>query len=132
VKKAIQGLCLGLPLLVLSVPALADVTGSYTVTLGAVRPASLSGETACIGLVEDGSFAHWGHSGIWSFDGTQEGNFYVQGAIITLFTNGLSGDNTYVTFTGRLYHGGIIGTAVTEIINGAPVVTGNFTAAPGC
>ena len=127
-----QGMCLGLPLLALSPPALADLTGAYTVTLGNVRPASLSGSTACVRLTEDGSFAHWGHSGSWSFNGSPAGNFYVQGAIITLFTNVLSGDNTYAMFTGRLYHGGIIGTAVTQITNGHADVTGNFTAARGC
>jgi hypothetical protein len=119
-------------LLGLSQPALADVNGDFTITLGTVRPANLSGATACVTLVEDGSFAHWGHSGTWSFNGASAGNFYVQGAIITLFTTVLSGDNTYATFTGRLYHGGIIGTALTEITNGQAVVTGNFTAARGC
>jgi len=122
----------GLALLAISPPALADLTGNYTVTLGHVRPGNLSGATACVALVEDGSFAHWGHSGIWSISGTPAGNFYVQGAIITLFTNALSGDNTYATLTGRLYRGGIIGTALTEITNGHADITGNFTASRGC
>ncbi len=119
-------------MLAVTSPALAGLTGSYTVTLEHVRPGNLSGATACVALVDDGGFAHWGNSGTWSIGGTQAGNFYVQGAIITLFTNALSGDNTYLTFTGRLYHGGIIGTALTEISNGQANVTGNFTATRGC
>ena len=111
---------------------MANLDGKYTVTLKNVRPGKLADTTACVGLVEDGSLAHWGRSGSWSFNGTAAGQFYVQGAIITLFTTALAGDNTYATFSGRLYHGGIIGTAVTEIIAGGAAVTGNFTAAPGC
>ncbi len=131
-KLAMQALILSLPLLAAGTPAMADLSGSYTVTLKNVRPAKLAGTTACVGLVEDDSLAHWASSGTWSFNGTPAGQFYVQGAIITLFTTSLSGDNTYATFTGRLYHGGIIGTAVTEIISGGATVTGNFTAALGC
>jgi hypothetical protein len=132
VKTAIQSACLALPLLAGSVPAMADLTGSYTVTLGTVRPGNLHGATACVALVQDGSFGHWATSGTWSINGTPAGNFYAQHAIITLFTTALSGDNTYATFTGRLYHNGIIGTAVTEVIHGGAVVTGNFTASRGC
>jgi hypothetical protein len=129
-KAAILG-----SLLVLPGPAgAADISlsGNYTVTLTDVRPSALVGATACLSLQDDRGVDRWGHSGSWSFDGTPAGGFYVTGSVITLFTTGAPGAGGYLVMTGRLFDRGIVDTSITQIANGAAVLTGHFAMVAGC
>jgi hypothetical protein len=124
---------MALPIVAMAMPAAAtefDLTGNWLVTLQVARPAGLSGQSACFTLNQTGGVLGWENSGTFSVQGSDvTGNYYVIQSVLTAFTS--LGNNSYVIFTGHLYHHSIVNTSFLEVADGTPE-TGNFTATSGC